>query len=274
MIVMPRCKRNIVKAGTYHIMVRGVNKQDIFYDDKDKEMFVRLLYYYKKKLECKIHAYCLMPNHVHILFKDKEELISDFMRNIASVYAYEFNQKHKRVGHLFQDRFKSIYVYNDEYLLRLIRYIHRNPEKAGICKTEEYKWSSYTEYLYNNNIIEKDFILEKFDKNKNIALKNFIKFVNDKDEEELDELYLKEKLTDKEAIELIKRITKLENLSNIKKYNKKEKEKILYKILKINNIKESQIARILGMSKNFKSRMGKKGPDPFFPENDKILQII
>ena len=112
-----------------------------------------MLLYYKKRLDRKIYAYCLMNNHVHILFKDKEESISDFMRNITSKYAYEFKQKHKRVGHLFQDRFKSIYVYNDEYLLRLIRYIHRNPGKAGICKTEDYRWSSYKEYIFNNKII-------------------------------------------------------------------------------------------------------------------------
>ena len=256
---MPRCKRNIVKSGTYHIMVRGVNKQEIFYDDKDKKMFIRMLLYYKKRLDCKIYAYCLMNNHVHILFKDKEESISDFMRNITSKYAYEFNQKHKRVGHLFQDRFKSIYVYNDEYLLRLIRYIHRNPEKAGICKTEDYRWSSYKEYIFNNKIIEKDEILNKFGENKFTALKRFIKFVNDKNEEEMDSIYLKDKLTDEEAKKLIKRITNLENLSEIKSYNKIEKEKILRKILETNNIKASQIAKILEISKNFKSRIGEKG---------------
>ena len=215
---MPRCKRNIVKSGTYHIMVRGVNKQEIFYDDKDKKMFIRMLLYYKKRLDCKIYAYCLMNNHVHILFKDKEESISDFMRNITSKYAYEFNQKHKRVGHLFQDRFKSIYVYNDEYLLRLIRYIHRNPEKAGICKTEDYRWSSYKEYIFNNKIIEKDEILKKFGENKFTALKRFIKFVNDKNEEEMDSIYLKDKLTDEEAKKFSKRTAHVEtgvNLSDL-----------------------------------------------------------
>ena len=128
-------------------MIRGVNKQNIFLEDKDRQMFKRILFYYKRKLNCKIYAYCLMDNHVHLLFSDKEYVISDFMRNIGSVYAGEFNKKYKRVGHLFQDRFKSICVYDDVYLLRLIRYIHRNPERAGISKTEYYKWSSYKEYI-------------------------------------------------------------------------------------------------------------------------------
>ena len=271
---MPRGKRNIVKAGTYHIMVRGVNKQDIFYDDRDRKMFIRLMQYYKRRLDCKIHAYCLMNNHVHLLFEDKETLISDFMRNITSIYAYEFNQKHKRVGHLFQDRFKSIYVYNEEYLLRLIRYIHRNPEKAGICKTNEYKWSSYKEYVYKSRIIEKYNILEKFDANRTVALRKFIKFVNNAEEDEIDKIYFADKLTDEEAIKLIKKVTKIDNISNIKNYKKEYKEEIIYKILQINNLNDSQIARILGISKNFKSRMGKKGSDPFFPEDDKKLQII
>ena len=271
---MPRGKRNIVKAGTYHIMVRGVNKQDIFYDDRDRKMFIRLMQYYKRRLDCKIHAYCLMNNHVHLLFEDKETLISDFMRNITSIYAYEFNQKHKRVGHLFQDRFKSIYVYNEEYLLRLIRYIHRNPEKAGICITNEYKWRSQKEYVYKRIYIEKYNILEKFDANRTVALRKFIKFVNNAEEDEIDKIYFADKLTDEEAIKLIKKVTKIDNISNIKNYKKEYKEEIIYKILQINNLNDSQIARILGISKNFKSRMGKKGSDPFFPEDDKKLQII
>ena len=271
---MPRGKREIFNSGKYHIMIRGVNKQEIFYDDKDRKMFLHLMQYYKNKLGCQIYAYCLMNNHVHILFADKEFLISDFMRNVTSVYANEFNQKHKRVGHLFQDRFKSIYVYNDEYLLRLVRYIHRNPEKAGISKTEEYNWSSYKEYIYGEKIIERDKILEKFDSNQYIALKKFKEFISNSAEEELDKIYVSEKLNDEDAIILIKNITKINNLSIIKKYSTEKRKQVINQILEINNLKESQIARILGISKNFKTRMGKKGPDPFFPEKDKLRQII
>ena len=81
---MPRHARNLVNSGFYHIMIRGVNKQIIFNNDEDRILFLRLMKHYKKKWKCKIHAYCLMDNHVHILFEDKEFLISDFMRDITS----------------------------------------------------------------------------------------------------------------------------------------------------------------------------------------------
>ena len=252
---MPRSKRNLVESGIYHIIIRGVNKQIIFNDDRDRKMFIRLLYHYRNKLNCKIYAYCLMDNHVHILFRDKEFLISDFMRNITSIYAGEFNKKYKRIGHLFQDRFKSIYVYNDDYLLRLIRYIHRNPEKAGICQTQEYKWSSYKEYTYTPKIIERDEVLLKFDMQKGKAIKKFKEFVLEKKEENLDRIYAADKLTDEDAKILIKHITGVRDVSLIKKYNKEIRKEIIDKILEISNLSNNQIARVLGISKNFKERM-------------------
>lgn len=250
---MPRKKRNLVNSGIYHIMVRGVNKEIIFKDDKDRELFIRLLYYYKNKLNCRIHAYCLMNNHVHILFEDKEFLISDFMRNITSIYAGEFNKKHQRVGHLFQDRFKSIYVYNDDYMLRLIRYIHRNPEKAEICKTEDYRWSSYKEYIYKPKIIEREKVLLKFDSNKKIAIKKFKEFVADKNQEELDRIYAADKLKDEDAKILISDITKIKDITLIKKYSNKIRKEIINRILDIDVLSKNQVARVLGIGKNFKN---------------------
>lgn len=250
---MPRRKRNLVNSGIYHIMVRGVNKEIIFKDDKDRELFIRLLYYYKNKLNCRIHAYCLMNNHVHILFEDKEFLISDFMRNITSVYAGEFNKKHQRVGHLFQDRFKSIYVYNDDYMLRLIRYIHRNPEKAEICKTEDYKWSSYKEYIYKAKIIEREKVLLKFDSNNKIAIKKFKEFVADENQEELDRIYVADKLKDEDAKILISDITKIKDITLIKKYSSEIRKEIINRILEIDVLSKNQVARVLGIGKNFKN---------------------
>ncbi len=252
---MPRAKRHLVNGGIYHILIRGVNKQIIFNDDKDRQMFIRMMNYCKKKYDCKIYAYCLMNNHVHILFEDKEFMISDFMHDIAYIYAENFNKKYNRVGHLFQDRFKSIHVYNDNYLLRLIRYIHRNPEKAGICKTEEYKWSSYKEYVYLPKIIERENILNKFHSDEKIAITKFKEFIADNSQEDLDSIYAKEKLKDEEAIQLIKNITNLEEISVIKNYKKEKRNEIINEILKINNINATQIARILEISRNFKNRM-------------------
>ena len=156
---MPRTARKISKTGFYHIIIRGVNKETIFIEDEDRYMFLRLLKYYKIKLKCEIYAYCLMSNHVHLLIEDKNFKLGELMKNITCVYAGEFNKKYKRTGHLFQDRFKSYSVLDDNYLLCLIRYIHRNPEKAGICKTEHYKWSSYNEVITKSKIIDREFVL-------------------------------------------------------------------------------------------------------------------
>ena len=248
---MPRAKRHLVNDGIYHVMIRGVNKQAIFNDDKDRQMFIRIMKYCIKKYQCVIYAYCLMNNHVHILLEDNGFLISEFMQYMECIYAEEFNKKYKRIGHLFQDRFKSIYVYDDSYLLRLIRYIHRNPEKAEICKTEDYIWSSYKEYVYTPKIIRRDKILNMFDSNEKIAIKKFIEFIADNSQENIDRIYAAEKLNDDEALELIKEITKIDDISNIKKYNKNDKKEIIRKLQKVENINNSQIARILGIYKNF-----------------------
>ena len=252
---MPRAKRHLVNGGVYHVMIRGVNKQFIFNNDKDKQMFIRILKHTVKKYNFIIYAYCLMNNHVHILLEDNRNLISKFMHDLDFIYAKEFNQKYKRVGHLFQDRYKSIYVYDEYYLLRLIRYIHRNPEKAGICKTEDYIWSSYKEYSYTPRIIKKERILNLFNKSEKIAIKKFKEFVADDSQERLDRIYAAEKLEDNEAIELIKDATKINDLKLIKKFPKEKKKKVIKDILKINNISASQISRILDIEKNFKAKL-------------------
>lgn len=249
---MPRCARNLKDSGFYHIMIRGVNKDVIFKDEEDRNLFLRLLHYYNKKLKCKIHAYCLMDNHVHILFEDKSIFVSDFMRNVSSHYAREYNKKYKRVGHLYQERFKSEVVYSEEYLLRVVRYIHRNPEKAGICRTDEYKWSSYKEYIYKPFIIEKEYILSKFDIKEKIAIKNFKEYVLDNKNDKIDNLYFLNKLTDEQAIELIKNVTKVTNVLDIRKYEKEKRKKMIMEILKIKNLNDSQIARVLNIGKNFR----------------------
>ena len=255
---MPRCARNIIISGFYHIMIRGVNKNIIFREDDDRKLFLRLLYYHKNKLECKIHTYCLMDNHVHLLFEDKENNISDFMRDVTSQYASEFNKKYKRVGHLYQERFKSEVVYDDTYLMRLIRYIHRNPEKAGICKTEDYKWSSYKEYMNKPFIIEKEYILSKFDTEEKKAIKKFNEFILNSEDEKNDKLFILKKLTDEQAAEIIRYVTKIENILEIRKYEKEERIRIINKILTIKNLNDNQISRVLKISKNFRNSIERK----------------
>ena len=157
---MPRQARQQSQSGIYHLILRGVNKQVIFEDDEDREKFLWCCRYYKEISQYKVYGYCLMNNHIHLLIKEDKEPISKIMKRIGVSYVSWFNHKYDRCGHLFQDRFKSETVDSDEYLLTLLRYIHQNPMKSGeVKKIAAYPWSSYKEYLGDNNLVDIDFTL-------------------------------------------------------------------------------------------------------------------
>ena len=129
-------------------MLRGINGQQIFADNEDYEKLLEILKYCKAISEFEIFAYCLMSNHIHLLLQENKEPIELVMKRIATRFVYWYNIKYQRLGHLFQDRFKSEPVENDEYFLTVVRYIHQNPVKAGICKKpQDYNYSSYNEFF-------------------------------------------------------------------------------------------------------------------------------
>lgn len=252
---MSRIARKSSKTGFYHIIIRGVNKETIFLDDNDRKVFLRLLKKYKTELNCKVYAYCLMSNHVHLLIEDKKFNVGELMKNITCVYAGEFNKRHKRVGHLFQDRFKSQNVENDYYLLRLIRYIHRNPEKAGICKTQEYKWSSYNEVLYGSKIIDRDFILSIYNDNKFYAINEFTKQMIGEQDDLLDSAYIEEKISDAKARRLIEYLIKTKKIPEITSENL---IKVIDGIREIKQITKEQIIRVLEIKRSTFYKMQNK----------------
>lgn len=177
---MPRGNRKLSASKVYHIMVRGNEKKDIFLDDKDRSKFLDILRDKKKAGEYYLYAYCLMSNHVHLVIKEGTDEISKIMKRINTSYAYYYNKKYKRVGHVFQDRFKSEGIDNDRYLLSVIRYVHNNPVKAGLVKAvPEYVWSSYSMYMdekAGGDIINSKEILEMFSTNYQKAIVMFIGF--------------------------------------------------------------------------------------------------
>lgn len=154
---MPRKPRQKSNTGVYHVMLRGINKQNIFFDADDFIQMQRAIRDSQKKVypdgrisyqECQIYAYCIMNNHVHILLREGNLNLSAVMQKIEDRYAYVYNKKYDRVGHLFQGRFKSEPVGNKEYFHVLLRYIHRNPVVGMECELpEEYTYSSWREYL-------------------------------------------------------------------------------------------------------------------------------
>ena len=148
---MARALRRKSESGIYHVMMRGVNKLLIFVNDADKMRFLDILTACKEISGFELYAYCLMGNHVHLLIGVKDEPLEKIVKRINNRYVYWFNLAHDRVGHMFQDRFKSEPVDDDNYFLTVLRYILQNPVKAGFCrKLSDYEWSSYADYKAEN----------------------------------------------------------------------------------------------------------------------------
>lgn len=244
---MPRQARKKSRTGIYHIMLRGINRQQIFEDSEDYNKFLQILEECKAISEFEIFAYCLMSNHIHLLLKEDKEPIEQIMKRITTRFVYWYNIKYQRVGHLFQDRFKSESVENDEYFLTVIRYIHQNPVKAGICKKlQDYTFSSYNEFFKNQTFIDCDFVLDMIEKN------DFIKFNNEKAFEQC--LDIEEKtpirVTDEQAKKIIIKYSKCKSISEFEILPTDLKEKYIKKF-HANGISIRQISRLCGETKGF-----------------------
>lgn len=138
---MPRKKR-MESIGFYHIINRGVERRKIYMDDEDHTKFLEILHESAEVYGFEIYSYALMNNHYHILLKTSRLNLSLLMRQINSRYSIYFNRKYKRVGPLWQGRFKSWYVYDEHYLKSLVKYIEHNPNEANLSqKTGEYRWT-------------------------------------------------------------------------------------------------------------------------------------
>ena len=165
----------------YDITARGNERQNIFRSNRDRERFLGYLESASDRYKAIIHTYCLMDNHYHILLQTPAGNLSQIMHHINGAYTNYFNVKRKRSGHLFQGRYKALLVDIDGYAQELSRYIHLNPVKAGMVKKpEQYKWSSYRDYI-NVNKSSKwlciDFVLSLFSIKTSIAKKQYRRFV-------------------------------------------------------------------------------------------------
>ena len=159
---MARPLRVEYEGAFYHVTSRGNEKKDIFSSPEDYEQFKTYLYEAREKFGYKLHAYVLMSNHFHLLIETPEANLNRLMHYINGSYTGYYNRKQKRVGHLFQGRYKAILVDRDSYLKELSRYMHLNPVRAGMVgKPEEYQYSSYRSYIFpaGENIVDRDMIL-------------------------------------------------------------------------------------------------------------------
>ena len=163
-------------AGYHHIINRGVNKTNIFNCDVDKDSFMLILNKNAIIYKVVVHDYVLMDNHFHLLIETQEENLSSFMRVIGANYTQYFNKKYERVGHLWQDRYKSKFITSDDYLYNLIKYIEYNPIDAKITtKISEYKYTLASCIINGQNIYkccQQSQLLNEFD------IKTLIDFLN------------------------------------------------------------------------------------------------
>ena len=178
---MPREARKLSSTHIYHVMIRGNRRQDIFLEDEDRLRFIGILKKKKQKGEYELYAFCLMNNHVHLLIKEKKEQLSQIMKRINISYVNYFNRKYKQVGHLFQDRFKSETIEDENYLLAVLNYIHHNPFNAFIINNlADYPWSSYDMYINKLShpafLIKSKNILSLFSPDKDRAIDLFIQY--------------------------------------------------------------------------------------------------
>jgi putative transposase len=147
---MARKPRIHFPGALFHIMLRGNARQAIFNDDQDRIHLGRIVTDGLRRYGHRIHAYCWMGNHIHLALQCGATPASRVIHNIAFRYAAYFNRRHERCGHLFQSRFQAILVDANSYLLELVRYIHLNPVRAGLCETADaYPWSGHHAYAGN-----------------------------------------------------------------------------------------------------------------------------
>ena len=130
---MPRAGRIKSVSGNYHVVLRGINKQRIFEDAQDYDKFWLILKDKQKLFGFSLFAWCLMPNHVHLLIKEKSAPLSQIFQGFGSSFVYWYNAKYKRTGHLFEGRYRSEPVDDESYFLTVVRYIHLNPVKGRLC---------------------------------------------------------------------------------------------------------------------------------------------
>ena len=163
---MPRTARIAPQEFVYHLLTRGNNKQDIFKDEEDFRKYLNILWKYKSIYQYKLYHYVLMTNHVHLVMettKDGGEL-SQIMKGINLSYAQHYKKRYKYTGHFWQDRFKSIIISRDEYLLACGSYVELNPVRAGMVKApQDYPWSSYKANAYGkkDDLIDEHVVYDK-----------------------------------------------------------------------------------------------------------------
>lgn len=180
---MPRCARQKGSECTYHIIVKSISEVPLYRNSSDKDRYLYIMQKYQMLFSFKLYAYCLMDNHAHFIIYANGADISKIMHGINQSYAQYFNRKYGRHGHLFQDRFKSVIVNNEKYIITLSGYIHNNPLSIREYKksVENYSYSSLGIYLGLKpnpyGMVDWRFVLEMYGRDIIKARKKYIEII-------------------------------------------------------------------------------------------------
>lgn len=239
--------RQISAMNLYHVMARGNWKQKIFNDDTEYAYYIKLAQEAKADTGIEIHAYCLMPNHIHFLLKGDPGQISDFMYRVSGRYAHFYNVKNEKVGHLFQGRYKSKPINNKYYYLNALRYVHQNPQEADICPMEKYKWSSYGDYDFETEgLTDTEFALTEFGSRANLL--RLLREIAEDPDEIFDEPINKEQVVNEEIWKYLQEKYDIKDIETDFRFLRSDEEKrVIIKDLKGMGLKNYAVCRILRM---------------------------
>lgn len=250
---MPRTARTRSNSGIYHVVTRGVNKQDIFLDDEDMLLYLNCLRRLKDEAGCSVLGYCLMSNHVHLLLQETcAEAgcggVPKLMHRLGTIIAKWYNQKYDRVGHVFQDRYGSTAVENDAYLLTVLRYIHQNPVKAKVAENcHSYPFSSYAAYARGQDpfgIAETGLALRMIG-----GLDRILQFFDQFGDDSPDLEIVHGKQTDDHQVEVaLESLLSGKSRRELQNMGKVERDMILLRLKSMGGFSLRQMARVTGVS--------------------------
>ena len=251
---MTRSQREASSSDIYHVIVRGAGRRLLFEDDEDRRFFVERLFTCAGREEggADLLAWCLMENHVHLLLRAQLRDLESLMRSLDTSFARYYNGRHGHVGPVFQGRYKSIPVGTDAQLLETVRYIHHNPQVAGVCGHRDHEWSSFRAYLEGHPHLEADTVLDMLG-----GTKAFVAFHDDvADDQKLMEFATygdvlssrRKAVSDGDAIEMAKRLCGDEFANSIAAAPKRERDAALGRLRGI-GLSVRQIERLTGIGR-------------------------
>lgn len=252
---MPREARKISCSNIYHAMLRGINRQVIYEEDADRRVFMMALKECKDVSGFKLHAFCLMPNHVHLLIEPAGEPLELIFKRLGVKYVGWFNRKYDRAGHLFQDRFRSENVEDNRYFMTVLRYILQNPMKAGMeSQPGSYPWSSYLAYKKGiGSITDTQYAIDLFGSQE--ALIDYVLLGNE--DTVMDEDQFDWRMKIEKAKKIMEQVSGCATVSDFQRLDRQIQKEYAVKIY-LAGVSAYQIAKMTGMSKSTVERTVKK----------------